>query len=146
MDQGIFYGTYPHRVDPQARVAIPARFRELFRGGIVLIQGYDRCVLIYPLDQWRLASQPVAARPMTQARARLLRRMTFATAHEDTLDRQGRVLLPQGLRRYAGIEEEVVFAGVGDALELWNRERWAEQEAKMEEQGAQIAEGIEEWR
>jgi MraZ protein len=76
----------------------------------------------------------------------MLKRMTFATANEDTLDRQGRVLLPQGLRRYAGIDEEVVFAGVGNALELWSRERWQEQVAQMEEQGWQIAEGTEEWR
>ena len=146
MEQGIFYGTYDHRVDPQGRVSIPARFRDLFRAGIVLTQGYDPCILIYTQQQWQETSQVVSARPMTQARSRLLKRLTFASAYEDTLDRQGRVILPQRLRGYAGIEEEVVFAGVGSAVELWSRERWGEQLTLIEEQGWQVAEGLEEWR
>ena len=145
MNQGVFYGTYLHRVDLQGRVAIPARFRDRFRGGIVLTQGYDPCIQVYPVEQWQESNQAVVGRPRTLARNRLLQRMAFATAHQDTLDRQGRVLLPQRLRQYAGIEEEAVFAGVGDALELWSQERWEQQEALMEERGWLIAEGTEEW-
>jgi MraZ protein len=146
MEHGVFYGTYDHKVDTQGRVSIPSRFRELLRPGIVLTQGYDRCMLIYTQQQWQSASQNVSSRPMTQSRGRLLRRMIFATAYEDTLDKQGRVLLPTRLRTYAGIEEQVVFAGVGSALELWSLNEWEQQLTLIEEQGWQVAEGLEDWR
>ena len=146
MNQWLFDGTYEHRVDPQGRVAIPARFRDIFRPGIVLARGYDTCIVVHTVEHWQQAAQPIAARPMTQQRSRLLMRMTFGSTYQDTLDRQGRVVLPQRLRQYAGIEDQVIVVGIGYGLELWSPTLWQEQEALMEEQGWQIAEGTEERR
>ena len=70
----------------------------------------------------------------------MMRRRTFGSAFDLDLDRQGRVLIPQPLRIYAGLKEEVVLVGNGDYLELWDKEQW-ETEAlpAVEETMARIA-------
>ena len=141
-----FLGRFDHRVDPQGRVSIPTRFREAFKPGLVLIKGYEPCIVVFTPTGWEEFARRIASQPMNQARARRLRRMTFGNAFDLELDRQGRVLLPVPLRQYAGIDEEVVIVGNGDYVEMWDAARWAEEIAHVEESAWQMAESSEEKR
>lgn len=123
---------------------MPARFREAFKGGVVLNKGYDPCIVAFPPSAWQEFSRGVAALSMNLARARRLRRITFGGAFEQELDRQGRVLLPQALRRYAAVEEQVVIVGAGEYLEVWDALRWQEELARIEETASRMAESVEE--
>ena len=140
-----FHGEYQHRIDPQGRIAIPARFRDAFKGGIFLTKGYDPCVWAFSPPSWEEWSQSIAAMSPNRRQARVLRRMTFGGAFDLDLDRQGRVLLPQPLRRYASLREEVVLLGAGNYLELWDRQRWEEEELPyIEEAASRLADAAEE--
>ena len=140
----LFFGEHEHRVDSQGRVSLPARFREAFRSGIVLARGYDQCIVAYPPSQWEAFASEVANLPMNRARNRRMRRMNFSSAYHLEADRQGRAQLPLNLRQYAQIDQEVVIAGMGDFVEIWDRELWSQERAEMEEEAWQIAETTEE--
>jgi MraZ protein len=126
------HGEYQHRIDPQGRVAIPASYRESFKAGIYLMKGFDPCVWAFTPMEWESYSAPYAAMSANSRMARTLRRRVFSTTFKLDLDRQGRAVLPQPLRQYAGLQDEVVIAGAGTWLEMWDKGRWEQQLVEME--------------
>ncbi len=125
----MFLGQYTYSVDDKGRLTIPSRFRDELGGrNIVITRGLDRCLTIYPLDVWDEIAQKVNALPITDPRGRALRRIFFADAMNVELDRQGRVLVPDRLREYAGFElsAEIVIVGLDRFLEVWTPQRWEE--------------------
>lgn len=139
----MFSGEYEHRVDPQGRVSIPSRFRDSFKGGIILTRGYDRCIVVFTPFEWAKMADRIAKMPMTQAKARRMIRLNFSGAFQLEMDRQGRVPLPPALRQYAQAQEEVVIAGAGRYLEIWDRGLWAQERALLDDEAWQIAENME---
>jgi MraZ protein len=126
------HGEYLHRIDPQGRIAIPARYREAFRGGIYLTKGFDPCVWAFSPAEWETHAAGYAAMSPNSRMGRILRRRVFGSTFDLELDRQGRVLLPQPLRQYAGLQDEVVIVGAGTWLELWDRGAWERQLDEIE--------------
>ncbi len=120
----LFLGTYPYSMDERGRVPIPPRFRDAFLTGVILTQGApDKCVRIYPQSGFEEKADLYMAEPVTRRIGRVMRRSFFSTAYPAEVDRQGRVLVPPQLRRWASLEGEVVVVGIGDGIEIWNRRR-----------------------
>jgi len=140
----MFFGEYEYTIDQKGRVTIPPRFRDAFKGGLVLSRGYDECIMVYPMPEWEKRAEELAHMPMTRSKSRRLNRAIFSSAFSLDLDPQGRVILPAPLRDYAGIVNEVVIAGARSCLEIWSKEAWALEKKLMDEQVWQIAESIEE--
>ena len=136
----IFAGEFEHRIDPQGRVSMPARFRPAFEDGIVLSKAYDPCVVVYTMEQWEKIAEDVAAAPANLAGSRRLARLTFAGSYPSMLDRAGRVLLPPPLRDYAALEDNVVIVGTGRFLEIWSSAAWRAEREALDEHAADIAE------
>ncbi len=136
----IFAGEYEHRIDPQGRVAIPARFKMAFTDGIVLGRAYDNCVVVYTPEEWDRAASETSQQPSTSASARKLARLTFSGAFAGTLDRSGRVVVPIQLREYAGLDEDVVIVGTGRFIEIWSVAAWAEERRVLDTEATDIAE------
>ena len=140
----MFLGEFEVRLDPQGRIAIPAKFREELSGGFVLARGIDGCITAYPVEEWNKVYKRVSSLPSNLRKARRMRRITFSGAFNAEMDRQGRVLLPQRLRQAAGIDkEEVLISGAGDYFEIWSKARW-EREGAPSDEDWQIAESLEE--
>jgi len=139
----MFFGTYEYTIDQKGRVTIPPKFREAFKGGIVLFRGYDKCVNICTVVEWGKRAEHLSRQPVTQSKTRRLNRATFSSAFSLDLDGQGRVVLPATLRQYAGVTSDVVVAGVRDCLEIWSKEDWLAEQQLMSERVWQIAESIE---
>ena len=135
----MFLGRHVHNLDDKGRLAIPSRFREFLAEGLVLTRGIDHCIAAYPLAAWARLAEQVNALPMGDRDARQFRRMVFAEAADVTLDRQGRIVVPPELRRYAGIEREAVVVGVHSSIEIWSPERWAQVAGQVEDAGEEIA-------
>ena len=123
-------GTFEGRMDPQARVVIPQKFREAVEGGMILARGLDKCIEVYPPAEWEKVASRVKQFPTLLTDARLLRQMTFANAFPANADRQGRVVMPAYLRQYAGIVDEVVMTGEDTFFGIWSPEQWDAQQAK----------------
>ncbi len=120
----MFLGSYEHSVDQKGRIAIPARYRDRFAGGLIAARGFERCINVYPKDEWDKLAAQLSALPFTNPGNRRLSRTTFASAFDLELDKQGRIVLPGGLRDYAGIAEQAVVAGVNTHLEIWDATTW----------------------
>jgi MraZ protein len=136
----IFAGEFEHRIDPQGRVSIPARFRAAFSEGIVLSRGYDHCLMVYTPEEWEKVAADIASQPHTSADARRLARLTFSGAFPTALDRHGRVLLPPALRQYAALGEAVVIVGAGRFMEIWANTVWDAERKMLDDNAGAIAE------
>jgi transcriptional regulator MraZ len=121
----VFTGEYRHAIDGKGRIAVPARFRAQLAGEIVVAQWLDSCLAIFPGSSWQTAvSDRISGLPITDPNTRLLQRRLFAGALETELDRQGRVLLPQSLRSWAGLGAEAMVLGLQNHAEIWAPDRW----------------------
>jgi MraZ protein len=115
-------GEYQHNIDPKGRVIVPAKFREDLGDSFYITKGLDGCLFVLSLDGWTKLQEKVSAMPISKARG--LQRFFFSGAVEAEPDRQGRILIPQPLRDYAGLEKDVTFIGASNRAELWNTEHW----------------------
>lgn len=118
-------GTYEHTIDAKGRLFIPAKLREELGDTFYLAVGVDACLAIYPLETWKRFTEKFASLPMSQSKAM---RPLFANAAKCELDGQGRIVIPQKLRKYAGLEKEAVIIGVNDRAEIWSADAWNAQE------------------
>ncbi len=130
-----FRGTYEHTVDDRGRVALPARYRQEFLGGVVLAMGREDCVEVYTLAGFAEMSDLVASQPATTLEGRRSRRLFDSQSFDTEVDRQGRVLLPPRFREAVGLNGRVIIAGRRECLEIWSPEKW-EQEWQAAEASA----------
>lgn len=89
-----------------------------------MTKGLDSCLYIYPKSEWEVFEKKLKALPMTDKNVRAFVRFFFSGANEMEPDKMGRVLIPQSLLSYAGIEGEVVSVGMMDRVEVWSKEKW----------------------
>ena len=139
----MFFGEYVYKIDEKSRVPIPPKFRNELRTGVVLTPGVETCITAYSLPEWQKLSASLTGGSITRSKLRKLNRAIFATAFSLTLDGQGRIALPNQLREYAGIDDEVTIAGANNYFELWSKESWEEEKNLSQEQAWQIIESIE---
>lgn len=136
-------------MDDKGRVALPARFRETLAAGgdprLVMTTNVDpagQCLVAYPMKEWLAFQERIAALPQFDEAVIRLKRLHIAGACECSPDRQGRILIPQVLREYAKLTEQVLFAGLGPSIEVWDRASWEEERKRAKESLPQINEAI----
>lgn len=136
-------GEYAHTIDDKNRLTLPARFRQAFADGVVLARGLEGCVTVYPRGDWQalVRSRLDALDPLSRE-TRTLRRYFYAGAADGELDKQGRVMVPPSLLKHAGLDREVVVAGLHDHLEIWDRPTWEAQLAEVEGSAEHVAERL----
>ena len=122
----MFMGEYNHTIDAKGRLIIPSKFRELLGEEFVLTKGLDGCLSIYPMDEWKAFEEKLRALPLTNKNARTFTRFFVAGATNCELDKQGRILVPQTVRDFAGLEKDVVLTGNLNRIEVWSKEKWSE--------------------
>ncbi len=124
----MFYGEYEHTIDRKGRIIIPSKFREVFKEHFVekfyVTRGLDKCLFVFAEEEWRLQEQKFKSMSFTKADSRKFNRLFFSGAIDVTCDKQGRVLLPQYLKDYAGIKRDVMIVGVSNRMEIWAKEEW----------------------
>ena len=116
------YGQYRHTLDAKGRLFVPSKLRDELGEAFYVTLGLDHCLSVYTEAGWQSILDKYNALPISQARKM---RFLFANAAKCEPDAQGRILLPQKLRAYAGLEKDVVVIGVSNRAEIWNAERWA---------------------
>ena len=136
-------GAYEHTIDDKSRLTLPSKFREAFGDGIVLTRGMDGCLYGYTKEDWdNLVTTRLAELDPLSREGRLMQRYFFSAAAAAELDRQGRVPVPASLAQTAGLDREVVVAGVYDHLEIWDRAAWREHLKEVEGSAEHVAERL----
>jgi len=129
----MFLGRFEHSLDTKGRVAVPARFRDKLSGELIVTRGNDRCLYLFTADSWEPLAEKLNALPTGDADARNLRRAVFSAAEPVELDKQGRMMLPDHLRQYAGLQSNVAIIGVGNYIEIWDVQAWNAIDSNIEE-------------
>lgn len=138
----MFVGEYSHSLDAKGRLIIPSRFRENLGDTFMVTKGLDGCLSIYGMDSWKEWEAKLQALPLTNANARKFTRFMLGGAIECEVDKQGRILLPANLRAYAHLNRDVILVGVGDRIEIWDKEAWNETSAYDDKEIAADMEGL----
>ena len=136
----MFIGEYSHNLDDKGRIAVPKKFRSDLRKGAVVTRGLDSCLFLYTKKEWEKLAVKLSNLPFAQANTRAFARLMLAGAMDVEVDGQGRIVLPEYLRQFAGLSKEVIVAGLYSRLELWDSAKWSEYKKKTEAESNQIAE------
>ncbi|MBI1909769.1 MAG: division/cell wall cluster transcriptional repressor MraZ [Deltaproteobacteria bacterium] len=143
----MFRGRFEHTIDPKGRLSIPSRFRETlvthYEEERLILTNFDASLWAYPLKEWKLVEEKVAALPQFKSEVKTLQRFFISAACECPLDKQGRILIPPTLRDYSGLSKDVVIVGMTRRIEIWSRERWqkifSDAERDIEKMGDNLA-------
>lgn len=126
----MFLGEHQHSLDAKGRVILPAKYRDQLEHGAYVTKGRGRCLFVYPAEEFEDVAQRVREASKRGDRELQAARGFFAGAAEVVPDKQGRVAIPQPLREFAGLDRDVIVAGVFSRIEIWDRQRWREREAE----------------
>ena len=142
-----FFGQHLQRLDAKRRVVVPRKLRDLIgeqelRSGLFVTRGFDKCLFLFPSSLWEAVAAEFSLGHFTGFNARMLQRLFFSEAVNVEPDKLGRVLLPDRLLALASIEDEVLFVGASNRVELWSPSLWAALKEAHEQQYEELAEAL----
>lgn len=117
-------GEFKHSIDAKGRLIVPAKFRGDLGERFIVTRGLDGCLFGYPADEWEKVEEKLSQLPMAKRDARKFTRFFYSAATECTIDKQGRINLPQNLIDFAEIEKTCYLVGVSNRFEIWSEEKW----------------------
>ena len=138
----MFIGEYTHTIDEKGRLAIPVKFRKDLIKGAVITRGLDNCLFLYPIEEWKVLAEKLSKLPIGQANTRAFARLMLAGAMDATLDKQGRVIIPDYLRKFGKISKKIVLAGLYNRIEVWGENEWEKFKGSAEKSSNDIAEKL----
>lgn len=138
----MFLGTHHPRLDDKGRLILPAKFRERLASGLVVTRGQERCLYVFPMEEFMRVAEDLRAAPVTSKSVRDYLRVFLSGASDEIPDKQGRVTIPATLRDYAGLGRECTVIGAGSRLELWDSAAWDTYLAGTEQAFADQAEEV----
>ena len=122
-------GEYYHNIDEKGRIMVPVKFRSNFAGKVYITRGLDECLFVFGETEWNALYERIKSLKLSDATPVI--RFLWNGAAEAEFDKQGRILIPQNLREYAGLSKEAVFAGSATRAEIWDKEKWNGYEQKL---------------
>ncbi len=125
-------GTVNHTIDAKGRTTVPVKFREALGDGFVVTKGLDKCLWMLDAQRWEEIETALSQLPMTLPAARQMQSFLIGSACEGETDKQGRLLLPENLREYAGLTKDVVFSAVGARIEIWDKGRFQARDEELD--------------
>lgn len=130
--ENMYTGEYKHSIDPKNRMFLPATMREDLGDEVFVVKGVDTCIAVYPKEAWEEFTEKLNSLP--EMKARRVKRILMASAIKTKIDSQGRVLITQSHKSYAGLDKNVYVVGVGNHIEVWDEDKWiAENDMNSEE-------------
>jgi MraZ protein len=141
-----FKGSYEYSVDSKGRINIPARLRKYVspdaNDTFIITRGYEKCLFVYPLDEWNKLEQSIRDLSPTNPKHRFFMRTLLELATESQLDGQSRITIPKELLQFAGIENDVLILGVLERIELWNPTVYVEYQRAQAESYENVAQNV----
>jgi MraZ protein len=120
----MFLGTHAPKLDEKGRLFLPAKYRDELSGGVVITKGQERCLYVFPIEEFTRITEALRAAPVTAKGVRDKTRILFASASDEVPDKQGRITVPPGLRAYAGLVRDCAVIGANTRLEIWDAGAW----------------------
>jgi len=139
----MFIGEYQHNLDQKDRLAVPVKFRAMLKEGAVVTRGLDNCLFLYTKSEWKKLADKLSSLPISKSNTRAFSRFMLSGAMDVNVDKQGRIKLPDYLKKFAGLKKNVIVAGLLNRLELWDTQAWNKYKQTTEKASVNIAEELE---
>jgi len=145
----MFRGHFEHAIDAKGRTSLPSRFRDVLAATgdprlVLTPSPFDACLHLFPMKAWEEFEAKIAALPQFEPNVIKLRRLYVSAAVECEVDKQGRVLVPNSLRDHAKLQKDVLWAGMGQMVELWALEKWNDVQAMTANERAEFRRAVAE--
>ena len=138
----LFLGTHTPKLDDKGRMFLPAKFRPRLEKGLVVTRGQERCLYVYPQDEFERIAMQWQSSPTTSRAVRDYQRVFLSGASDEVPDKQGRITIPSHLRAYAGLDKDCVVVGAITRVEVWDAAAWAQYSAEKESAYAELNEAV----
>ncbi|KRE38347.1 division/cell wall cluster transcriptional repressor MraZ [Janibacter sp. Soil728] len=138
----MFLGTHTPKLDDKGRLFLPAKFRDKLAGGLVMTRGQERCLYVFPMEEFVKVTQKFQEAPTSSKAARDYMRVFLSGASDEIPDKQGRVTVPAALRQYAGLDRDCTVIGTGSRVEVWDTTAWNDYLASTEQAFADQSEEV----
>ncbi|GGC71022.1 division/cell wall cluster transcriptional repressor MraZ [Hoyosella rhizosphaerae] len=138
----MFFGTYTPKLDDKGRLTLPAKFRELLVGGVMVVKGQDHSLAVYPRAEFLELARKASAMSRSDPQARAFIRSLASGADEQHLDAQGRISISSTHRKWATLSKECVVVGSVDFLEIWDATAWESYLSDNEDDYSQAADEV----
>ncbi|WP_138443109.1 division/cell wall cluster transcriptional repressor MraZ [Sinomonas susongensis] len=125
-------GTHSPRLDEKGRLILPAKYRDELAEGLVLTRGQERCLYVFSQKEFERIHEQMREAPISSRQSRDYLRVFLSGASDEVPDKQGRVTIPQNLRKYAGLDRDLAVIGVGTRAEIWDAQAWEDYLAEKE--------------
>lgn len=135
-------GEYEHTLDDKRRVSLPSQFRKEIGKTVVLTRGLDHCIFGYSLSHWERIAEDLSNLPLGRADSRAFNRFMLSGAVKVDIDSAGRILIPEFLKEFAGLDDKVIMAGVYSRIEIWQIDRWQSYKQGVEKEADKLAEKL----
>ena len=138
----MFLGTHAPKLDEKGRLFLPAKYRDELAGGVVITKGQERCLYVFPHEEFGRITEALRTAPVTAKSVRDYSRVLFASASDEIPDKTGRITVPPALRSYAGLQRDCVVIGANTRLEIWDAQAWETYLAAQEDSFSEAAEEV----
>jgi transcriptional regulator MraZ len=138
----VFLGSHSPRLDEKGRLFLPAKYREELSGGLVITKGQERCLYVFPMAEFQRITEALRVAPVTAKAVRDYSRVFFASASDETPDKQGRITIPPALRSYAALTRDCMVIGANTRLEIWDAQAWETYLEQQEQQFSDLSEEV----
>jgi MraZ protein len=138
----MFIGEYAYTIDTKKRLALPAKFRKELGKNVIITRGFENCLVIYPQSEWKLVMEELRRLPSGRAESRKFNRAVLGGAIEAKLDKLGRILIPDYLKKYASLKKNITICGLSNKLEIWDDQKWEIYRKKAEQDIDKVAENL----
>jgi len=136
-------GQYYTKLTEKGRCALPKKFRKLIGDKAIIAKWYEGCLVVVGRTSWvALLTKLTGKSEIITGPVRDTDRFILGSAFEFETDSQGRFVLPKVLRDYAALDEEIVFVGLGDRVEIWSKASWIEREEYIQKHASQMVEKL----
>ncbi len=135
-------GQYEGKISEKFQVAFPKKFRDALGDTVIITKGFENCLIIVSEENWKTLLEGTEGKPFTDKNARELQRFLLGNATQVELDSKGRFVMPEYLREYAKVSENVVFAGIGRFVEAWDKKTWETHQKELSSRIESVAERL----
>ena len=140
----MFIGEYRHTIDTKKRLSLPAKFRRELGKKVIITRGFDNCLAVYSQKEWEKVIEKLGKLSTGRSESREFNRAVLGGAVEINLDKLGRILIPDYLKKYAKLKKNIIVCGLYNKLEIWDEQKWEVYRQKAEKNIDRVAEKLPE--
>ena len=135
-------GEHKHTLDTKKRLSLPSKFRKELGKTVVVTRGLDTSLFVYSLKEWKKFSEKLGELSMGQSDTRAFNRFILGGAVEADIDSAGRILIPDFLKDFAGLDQKVMVIGLSNRVELWDEGKWIAYQSELSNKANILAEKL----